>query len=117
MPYAAATGLFHPFKSLTCVHASLSCRMADNHSNLLLSSDTLVIWNPLVLCFFKTFISSEFSFLQGKHQLAQKSTKVYSPFVNNTASLPKVSCTWRFGAALPIAVTNRCAASLIISCA
>src|ERR1051326_4538358 len=75
----ATAALFHSCRSLTCVQASLSLSTAPIQSPLSLSRDTPSIVNFLSLYFLYACTTFGFSFLQGRHQLAQKSTNTNFP--------------------------------------
>src|SRR4051812_30531794 len=93
--YCRAGSESKPFRSERWVHAfKWSFVIASSQSCLApcLSSDTLTTVNPLSLYLLNIFTTLGFSFLQGTHQLAQKSRNTYLPLnPERLTNFPEVS--------------------------
>src|SRR5688500_9959127 len=80
-PYCFATSLPQYFRSETWVHANPSISIAFSQLAFApgLSNETPNTVKPLSLNCFHAATTAGFSFLQGTHQLAQKSNRTYLP--------------------------------------
>src|SRR6187402_3179144 len=80
------------FKSDTCVQIKPSCLIACNQSSFLRSSETPNTVNPFALYLLKALTTFGFSWRQGPHHFAQKSTSTYLPFIDESfTTTPVVS--------------------------
>src|SRR6476646_2114939 len=90
--YVETAALCHCLRSLICAHARLSFFIACTHESLSWSNDTPSIVKFLSLYLLYAATTFGFSFLQGPHQLAQKSINTYLPLnCDSDTSLPVVS--------------------------
>src|SRR5690606_41003673 len=110
--YCLAGAQSQYFRSETCVQVSLSSWIAFSQSSLLRSSDTPNTSNPFLLYSAHTLTTLGFSWRQGPHHAAQKSSSnslVSPPILElSEIGLPSGSLRVKSGAFCPTATALSC---------